>query len=511
VREIDRCDCGEVLGVSEPAAEGEKSLYLPVPLARYSETRQRLAVEVARTLAEFEQRRTTTTSDWWNRGWRLAQEAKNALGHRHWDATWALVLESRRCLIPLLTDGQKKALAASLRREATKLWGWRREAIDQLLSEEHNDMPDDMQLMEAVFHIDSAHANLFRGLDLRRNELTWLMVVLISSLIGILAVLFSDPGVVDFGAVSFNNARLVALAILFGIEGATLSAVQRTSRRTAPARVPDQRAAAVASIIRSLSGAATGLVALAAAQAGLVGNEAGAVLLAAFASGFSERYILRFITDGGGGTDEDSARADTRSDSSLRDQAERSHGMSEPAPEPAVYFRAGVGAAVLNEADELLALERRDVPGSWQLPQGGLEDAETPREALYRELREETGLTEDQVALIEELPDWLAYELPEEARSPKIGRGQTQKWFVLRLKDPRAEIRVSSSEAPAEFSGWKWIAPSDLLDEIVPFRQPVYTKLAEAIERIAGGTGRTYREGPGDESSAQVPPDPASG
>jgi len=36
-------------------------------------------------------------------------------------------------------------------------------------------------------------------------------------------------------------------------------------------------------------------------------------------------------------------------------------------------FRAGVGAIILNTSGQVLALERKDIPGVWQLPQGGLE------------------------------------------------------------------------------------------------------------------------------------------
>ncbi len=45
---------------------------------------------------------------------------------------------------------------------------------------------------------------------------------------------------------------------------------------------------------------------------------------------------------------------------------------------PSANFRAGVVAVVTNSRDEVLAFERSDVPGAWQLPQGGIDVGETP-------------------------------------------------------------------------------------------------------------------------------------
>jgi putative (di)nucleoside polyphosphate hydrolase len=90
------------------------------------------------------------------------------------------------------------------------------------------------------------------------------------------------------------------------------------------------------------------------------------------------------------------------------------------------FFRANVGVAVLNDEGHLLAFERYDVPGAWQLPQGGLDEGEEPLEAARRELREETRLTWDQVELLGEHPRWLAYELGAEQRTRDTGRGQVQ-------------------------------------------------------------------------------------
>ena len=97
-------------------------------------------------------------------------------------------------------------------------------------------------------------------------------------------------------------------------------------------------------------------------------------------------------------------------------------------------FRAGVGAIILNEDGKVLGLERKDIPDAWQMPQGGLEENETPEQAVKREVCEETGIEASNLELIASTPGWLAYELPEEARSKKIGRGQVQRWFLFRFR-----------------------------------------------------------------------------
>jgi len=141
------------------------------------------------------------------------------------------------------------------------------------------------------------------------------------------------------------------------------------------------------------------------------------------------------------------------------------------------YFRAGIGACIVNPSGQVLACRRRDArDGAWQMPQGGIEQGEQPEYTLWRELAEEIGLGPEHLSLERELPAWIAYELPEAFRSAKVGLGQVQKWFLL-----RAQADVPVRPDGQEFSAWQWLAPDLLVRNAVSFRQPVYAQVFAAF------------------------------
>jgi len=139
-------------------------------------------------------------------------------------------------------------------------------------------------------------------------------------------------------------------------------------------------------------------------------------------------------------------------------------------------FRACVGAIILNEKGKVLGLERKDIPGAWQLPQGGLNEDEAPQEAVIREIREETGIESPQLDFLSKASRLLAYELPQEARTRKTGRGQVQYWFLFRFTGPDEAITLGDQK---EFKAWKWMSMGALATQVVYFKQPVYQELAE--------------------------------
>jgi putative (di)nucleoside polyphosphate hydrolase len=148
---------------------------------------------------------------------------------------------------------------------------------------------------------------------------------------------------------------------------------------------------------------------------------------------------------------------------------------------PARYFRAGVGAVVLEPNGRVLLLERSDVPGSWQFPQGGLDDGETPLQAARREVEEETGIPARTLRLLGQHPDLLAYELPAGNQSPRTGMGQVQYWFYF---ETRAVHVPFDHLPPGEFRAARWSTMARAVSGAAPFRAPLYEKLARHLRTL---------------------------
>ncbi len=91
-------------------------------------------------------------------------------------------------------------------------------------------------------------------------------------------------------------------------------------------------------------------------------------------------------------------------------------------------------------------------------PARWIDAGETPLQAAYRELQEETGIERESVQLIYELPYWLCYDLPPEAigRALKgIYKGQKQKWFAMRYAGDGHDINLEA-HSQREFETWQW-------------------------------------------------------
>jgi putative (di)nucleoside polyphosphate hydrolase len=158
--------------------------------------------------------------------------------------------------------------------------------------------------------------------------------------------------------------------------------------------------------------------------------------------------------------------------------------MTDPASLP---YRPCVGVLLANRDGLVFAGERIDTPGAWQMPQGGIDKGETPREAALRELGEETGVSPALVTVEAESAGWVRYDLPPDLLG-KVWkgryRGQEQKWFLLRFHGTDGDIDIATGHP--EFARWTWAHPDDLLARIVPFKRAVYAEvLAEFAPRLA--------------------------
>jgi len=146
-------------------------------------------------------------------------------------------------------------------------------------------------------------------------------------------------------------------------------------------------------------------------------------------------------------------------------------------------YRPCVGVVLIDARGMVFAGQRIDSPTpAWQMPQGGIDEGETPREAAYRELREETGVTRDKVEFVGKTHGWVTYDLPPELLGKVWGgkyRGQRQKWFLFRFKGQDADVKIASDHP--EFSTWRWILADEMVESIVPFKRAVYDEVIRSF------------------------------
>ena len=147
-------------------------------------------------------------------------------------------------------------------------------------------------------------------------------------------------------------------------------------------------------------------------------------------------------------------------------------------------YRLNVGIILVNDSGRAF-WGKRQGHEAWQFPQGGFLPGESAIIAMYRELHEEVGLSQEDVKILGVTKRWLKYRLPPQyirhGTEPLVV-GQKQKWFLIKLVTSEQKIRLDLSDTP-EFDSWRWIDYDEPAKQVIFFKQQVYQQALKELEQ----------------------------
>ncbi len=153
---------------------------------------------------------------------------------------------------------------------------------------------------------------------------------------------------------------------------------------------------------------------------------------------------------------------------------------------PDYLYRSGVGIMIVNDHNHMFVGKRIDNNSdAWQMPQGGIDAGEDEDVAVFRELKEETGIAEASVELIKKSQKYYYYNLPYKLQKKFWGGkylGQKQRWYLLKFRGDESLININTEDP--EFSEWKWVAKNDIINEIVSFKRQLYEDVIKEFEEF---------------------------
>lgn len=158
------------------------------------------------------------------------------------------------------------------------------------------------------------------------------------------------------------------------------------------------------------------------------------------------------------------------------------------ATKPDYLYRSGVGIVIINAQKKIFVGKRIDNNSdAWQMPQGGIDVNEEEDDAMFRELKEETGISGEQVRLISKSQGHYYYNLPYKLQKKFWGGkylGQKQRWYLIEFFGDEASININTEDP--EFSEWKWVSQAEIVSHIVSFKRELYEDVIREFKQLLG-------------------------
>lgn len=162
---------------------------------------------------------------------------------------------------------------------------------------------------------------------------------------------------------------------------------------------------------------------------------------------------------------------------------EEKENLSSPSEDCDLPFRLGVGMVIMNKKKQIFIGKRIDRKHyGWQMPQGGIDKGEGPKETVMREMLEEIGTNKGRI--IAKTDAWYSYKIPKKSAAKLWGGkycGQKQKWFLIEFQGEDDEININTKHP--EFVKWKWAYVDEILEEVVSFKFTLYKSILDEFEK----------------------------
>jgi hypothetical protein len=233
----------------------------------------------------------------------LLEGARLAVEDGDIDRGWRFLQAARRAQLGGDGTPELDAAAISIRSEASKkLTSWRKETVEKLLPDDNTPLSRD-DVYEAVRLCDEHFNNEAYKDGLRRGSARWLAIFLISAVLLLFWIVWHKYLLAvtkGSDAPDFDLFKALVSVAAMGLLGAVISAITDLSKPGAT-RIPELASTLRFTILRLLMGPVSAIVLYFVMQSDLSPKilqsiQSGyAVLIVAFAAGFSERLVLRVI------------------------------------------------------------------------------------------------------------------------------------------------------------------------------------------------------------------------